>query len=92
MLELVSDPNLLHSAGTYLFNNRNTKIIGQICPELTIKTAERRHCRHCGVFVGNYGGNFEQISHIHIHKDSDRFTHLSIIRYQTLFWFIQFYL
>ena len=41
-------------------NNRNTRRRRGICSKLTIKTPERRHWRHSGVFVVN----FEYISHL----------------------------
>ena len=49
-------------AGNYMFrvNNRNTRTRCQICSKLTIKTPERRHCRHSGVFIFH----FEHISHL----------------------------
>ena len=34
-------------------NNRNTRIRYEICSKLTIKTPERRHWRHSGVFIVN---------------------------------------
>ena len=48
------------SAGIYLFkvNNRNTRIMFEICSKLTIKILER--LRRSGVFIVN----LEQISHI----------------------------
>ena len=49
-------------AGIYLlkYNNRNTRRRCEICSNLTLKTPERRHWRHSGVFIVN----FEHISHI----------------------------
>ena len=46
----------------YLFkiNNRNTRKRCQKCLKLTIKTPERRHWYHFGVFIVN----FEHISHL----------------------------
>ena len=41
-------------------NNRNTRTTCEICSKLTIKTPERRHWRHSGVFIVN----FEHISHL----------------------------
>ena len=48
-------------AGIYLLkiNNRNTRIRGEICSKLTIKTPEWRQWRYYGVFIVN----FEHISH-----------------------------
>ena len=45
----------------YMFkvNNRHTRTRCEICSKLTIKTPERRHWRHSGVFIVN----FEHISH-----------------------------
>ena len=40
-------------------SSRNTRAWCEICSKLTVKTPERRHWRHSGVFVVN----FEQISH-----------------------------
>ena len=39
----------------YMFqvNNRNTRTMYEICSKLTMKTPERRHWRHLGVFVVN---------------------------------------
>ena len=50
------------TAGIYLlkFNNRKTRTMCEICSKLTIKTPERRHCRHSGVFIDS----FEHISHL----------------------------
>ena len=48
-------------AGIYLFkvNIKNTRIMCEICSELTIKTSQQ--CQYCsGIFIVN----FEQISHI----------------------------
>ena len=47
-------------------NNRNTKTRCEICSELTIKTAERRHWRRSAVFIVNFEHsvsivNFEQV-------------------------------
>ena len=52
----------LNPTGIYLLkvNNRNTRVRCGICSELIIKTPERRHWRHSGVFVVN----FEYISHL----------------------------
>ena len=52
----------LNPAGIYLLkvNNRNTRTRCEICPKLTIKTPERRHWRHSGVFIVNS----EHISHL----------------------------
>ena len=49
-------------AGIYLlkFKNRNTRTRCKICPKLTIKIAERCHCRRSGIFIVN----FEHISHL----------------------------
>ena len=49
-------------AGIYLFkvNNRNNRTKCEICSELTIKTSERRHWRHFGVFIVN----FDYLSHL----------------------------
>ena len=57
-------------AGIYVLkvNNGNTKIPCEICSKLTIKTPERGHWRHFGVFIVN----FEQISHIVLVFPSDR--------------------
>ena len=46
----------------YMFkvNNRNTRLMYEICSKLTIKTPERRQRRHFGVFIVN----FEHISHL----------------------------
>ena len=46
----------------YMFkvNNRSTRKRGEICSKLTIKTPERRHCRHFGVFIVNS----EHMSHL----------------------------
>ena len=43
------------SVDNYMFqvNNRNTRTMYEICSKLTIKTPERRHWRHLGVFVVN---------------------------------------
>ena len=41
-------------------NDRNTRTRCEICSKLTIKTPERRHWRHSGVFIVN----FEHISHL----------------------------
>ena len=41
-------------------NNRNTRIIREICSKLTIKTPERHHWRHSGVLIAN----FEHIPHL----------------------------
>ena len=41
-------------------NNRNTWTLCEICSKLTIKTPERHHSPHSGIFIVN----FEQISHI----------------------------
>ena len=41
-------------------NNRNTRTRCEICSKLIIKTPERRHWRHSGVFIVN----FEHISHL----------------------------
>ena len=51
-----------HSVGIYLFkvDNGNTKTIGKSCSKLTIKTPERCHWCHSGVFIVK----FEQISHL----------------------------
>ena len=48
--------------GIYLFkvNNRNNRIIREVCSKLTIKTLERPQWRSSGVFIAN----FEQTSHI----------------------------
>ena len=43
-----------------LINNRNTRTRCVICSKLAIKTPERRHWRHSGVFIVN----FEHISHL----------------------------
>ena len=54
---------LIHSpAGNYMFkvNNRNTRTRCEICSKLTIKTPQRRHMRHSGVFIVS----FEHISHL----------------------------
>ena len=50
------------TAGIYLFkaNNRNITTKCETCSELTIKTPERRHWRHSGVFIVN----FEHILHL----------------------------
>ena len=47
-------------ANIYLFkvNNRSTRKRCEICSKSTIKTSERRHWRHSGVFIVN----FEHIS------------------------------
>ena len=52
----------MYLTGIYLFkvNNENTRILCEICSELTIKTPERRQWRRSTVFIVN----FEQISHI----------------------------
>ena len=34
--------------------SRNTRAICEICPELTIKTAERRHGCHSGFFIVDF--------------------------------------
>ena len=49
-------------ACSYLFkvNNRNTKTRCEICSKLTIKTPERHHCHHSGIFIVKS----EDISHI----------------------------
>ena len=49
-------------AGYYMFkvSNRNIKSWCEICSKLTIKTPERRHWSHSGVFIVN----FEHISHL----------------------------
>ena len=49
-------------AGIYLLkdNLRNTRTRCEICSKLTVKTPERRHWRHSGVFIVN----FEHISHL----------------------------
>ena len=49
---LISSP-----ADNYMFkvNNRNTRTRCEICSKLTIKTSERRHWRHSGVFIVNVG-------------------------------------
>ena len=49
-------------AGIYLFkvNNRHTRIMCEMCPDLTVKTPERRQWRRSDVFIVN----FEQILHI----------------------------
>ena len=46
----------------YMFkvNNRNTRLMYEICSKLTIKTPERRQRRYFGVFIVN----FEHISHL----------------------------
>ena len=48
----------------YLFkvNNRNTRKRWKICSKLTIKTPERCHWRHSGIFIVN----FEHISHLYL--------------------------
>ena len=43
-------------------NNRNTRARCKICSKLTIKTHERGHWRHSGVFIVN----FENISHLNL--------------------------
>ena len=52
----------LRSLSLYLFkvNNRNTRKRCEICSKLTIKTPERRQCRHFGNFIAN----FEHVSHL----------------------------
>ena len=52
----------LYPGNIYLFkvNRRNTRKTCEIYSKLTIKTPERRHGRHSGVFVVN----FELISHL----------------------------
>ena len=47
---------------SYIFkvNNRNTRTRGEISPKLTIKTPERRHWRHTGVFIVK----FEHVSYL----------------------------
>ena len=45
-------------------SNRNTRTNCEICPKLTIKTPERRHCRCSGVFIVN----FENISRVYLIK------------------------
>ena len=40
--------------------SKSTMETPDTCSKLTIKIAERRHCRHSGVFIAN----FEQISDI----------------------------
>ena len=49
-------------ASNYLLkvNNRNTRARFELCSMLTIKTLERCHWRHSGVFIVN----FEHISHL----------------------------
>ena len=51
-----------YPAGNYMFkiNNRNTRTRCEMCSKLTIKTPERRHWRHSGVFIVN----FKRISHL----------------------------
>ena len=44
----------------FIVNNRNTTTRCEICSKLTIKTPERRHWHHSGVFIVN----FEHISHL----------------------------
>ena len=48
--------------GNYMFtvNNRNTRTGCEIYSKLTIKTPERHHWRHSGVFIVN----FKHISHV----------------------------
>ena len=48
--------------GIYLFkfNNENTRIICEICSQLTIKTPDRRHWRRSDVFIVK----FENISQL----------------------------
>ena len=48
--------------GIYMFkvNNRNTRTRCEICSKLIIKTPERCHWRHSGLFIVN----FEHISHL----------------------------
>ena len=54
--------NYYNQAGIYLFkvNNKNAITRCEICPKLTIRTPERRHCRRSGVFIVN----FENILHL----------------------------
>ena len=44
----------------FSFNNEITRKWCEICSKLTIKTPERRHCRHSGVSTVN----FEHLSHL----------------------------
>ena len=48
----------------YMFkvNDRNTITSCEICSKLIIKTPERHHWRHFGVFIVN----FEHISHLYL--------------------------
>ena len=54
--------NYLVPAGNHMFkvNDKSTRTRCEICSKLTIKTTERRHWRHSGVFIVN----FEHISHL----------------------------
>ena len=51
-----------NSAGIYMFkvNNRKTRLRCKICLKLIIKTPERRHWHHSGVFIVNF-----EIFHTH---------------------------
>ena len=51
-----------YPAANYIFkvNDRNIRTMCEICLKLTIKIAERRHCRRSGIFTVN----FEHISHL----------------------------
>ena len=52
----------MYPVGICIFkvNNRNTRTRCETCSKLTIKTPERRHWRHSGVFIVN----FEHISNL----------------------------
>ena len=52
----------IYPAGIYLLkiNNRNTRKRCEICSKLIMKTPERRHWRHSGVFIVN----FEHVSRL----------------------------
>ena len=46
----------INLASIYLFkgNNKNTRKWCERCSKLTMKTPERRYCRHSGVFIVNF--------------------------------------
>ena len=62
MQQFLSGQKYIDPAGIYLLkvNNRNTRLMCEICSKLNIKTPERRHWRRSGVFIVN----LEHISHL----------------------------
>ena len=60
--EALTEPQAPNPASIYLLkvDKRKARKRCEICSKLTIKTPERRHWGHSGVFIGN----FEHISHL----------------------------